>query len=71
LAFTFSGALKRFDDRRQRIGKEATAIATAYWQADLSQPEACAQLRDRLRRSLHARVEASHHPRLVEGGQEV
>ena len=71
LAFTFSGAMKRFDDRRQLIGEEATAIATAYWQADLLQPSARAQLRDKLREYLEARLQASRHPRLIEGGQEV
>lgn len=71
LAFTFSGAMKRFDDRRQLIGDEATAIATAYWQADLLQPAARTQLRDKLREYLDARLRASRHPRLIEGGQEV
>jgi hypothetical protein len=71
LAFTFSGAMKRFDDRRQLIGEEATAIATAYWQADLLQPAARTQLRDKLREYLDARLQASRHPRLIEGGQEV
>ena len=70
LAFTFSGAMKRFDDRRQLIGEEATAIATAYWQAALLQPAARAQLRDKLREYLDARLRASRHPRLIEGGQE-
>jgi hypothetical protein len=71
LAFTFSGAMKRFDDRRQLIGEEATAIATAYWHADLLKPEARTQLRNTLREYLDARLQASHHPRLIEGGQEV
>jgi hypothetical protein len=30
LAFTISGALQRFDDRRQLVLQEATAVATAY-----------------------------------------
>ena len=71
LAFTFSGAMKRFDDRRQLIGEEASAIAAAYWQADLLQPAGRAQLRDKLREYLDARLQASRHPRLIEGGQEV
>src|SRR5262245_48814192 len=71
LAFTFSGALKRFDDRRQLIGEGATAIPTAYWHADLLQPSARPQLRDKLKEYLDARLQASHQPRLIEGGQEV
>jgi hypothetical protein len=30
LAFTISGALQRFDDRRQLVIQEATAVTTAY-----------------------------------------
>jgi hypothetical protein len=71
LAFTFSGAIKRFDDRRQLIGDEATALATAYWQADLLEPSARALLRDHLHQYLQARLEVSRQPRLIEGGQEV
>lgn len=29
LAFTFSGAMQRFDERRQLISEEAAALATA------------------------------------------
>jgi hypothetical protein len=71
LAFTFSGAMQRFDERRQLIGDEATALATAYWQADLLQPSARGVLRDHLRQYLQARLEVSRQPRLIEGGQEV
>ena len=71
LAFSFSGAMKRFDDRRQLIGDEAAALTAAYWQADLLQPAPRALLRDRLRQYLQARLEASRQPRLIEGGQEV
>lgn len=35
LAFTFSGAANRFDDRRELIGREANAIGTAYLRIDL------------------------------------
>jgi F0F1-type ATP synthase membrane subunit b/b' len=71
LAFTFSGAMKRFDERRQLIGEEATAIATAYWQAELLKPAPRTQLRDKLREYLDARLQASRQPRLIEAGQEV
>jgi hypothetical protein len=35
LAFTISGALQRFDDRRQLVIQEATAATTAYDRLDL------------------------------------
>ena len=70
LAFTFSGALTRFDERRQLIADEANAIATAYWQADLLQPDGRSAVRGRLRQYLSARLEASRLPRVIAGGQE-
>jgi hypothetical protein len=36
LAFTISGALQRFDDRRQLVIREATAATTAYGRLSLS-----------------------------------
>ncbi len=35
LAFTFSGAASRFEDRRHVIAEEANAIGTAYLRLDL------------------------------------
>ena len=70
LAFTFSGAMQRFDERRQLIAEEANAITTAHWQADLLSPEARSAFRDTLRQYLNARVEVSRHPRLIDWGQE-
>ena len=35
LAFTFSGAISRFDDRRKLIVEEANDIGTAYLRVDL------------------------------------
>jgi hypothetical protein len=71
LAFTFSGATQRFDERRQLIGDEANSITAAYRQADLLLPEPRASLRDTLRRYLEARIAVSRQPRLIAGGQEV
>lgn len=50
LAFTFSGAASRFEDRRWFINEEANAIGTAYLRLDLLQEEAQPPLRELLRR---------------------
>jgi hypothetical protein len=50
LAFSFSGALSRWDTRRQHIAAEVNAIGTAYLRLDLlpaaSQPEIRQRFRD-------------------------
>lgn len=52
LAFTFSGAATRFEERRHLITNEANAIGTAYLRIDLlpanAQPEIRAMFRDYL-----------------------
>lgn len=52
LAFTFSGAATRFEERRHLITQEANAIGTAYLRIDLlpadAQPEIRAMFRDYL-----------------------
>src|SRR6187551_2897108 len=50
LAFTFSGAASRFEDRRWYIDSEANAIGTAYLRLDLLPEEARAPLRELFRR---------------------
>ena len=40
LAFAFSGAASRFDDRRNQIVEEANAIGTAYLRLDVLAPAA-------------------------------
>jgi hypothetical protein len=50
LAFTFSGAASRFDDRKWFIDTEANAIGTAYLRVDLLPEETQAPLRDLFRR---------------------
>ena len=40
LAFTFSGAASRFDERRQLIVQEVHAIGTAWLRIDMLPPEA-------------------------------
>jgi hypothetical protein len=58
MAFTFSGAATRFEDRRQLIRAEANAIGTAYLRLDLLAPEAQAPLKEKFRQYLDARLSA-------------
>lgn len=56
IAFTFSGAASRFDDRRHLITEEANAIETAYLRVDLLPADAQPELRELFRRYLDVRV---------------
>jgi hypothetical protein len=58
LAFTFSGAATRFEQRRQLIIDEANDVGTAYLRLDLLPPEARAALQDRFRQYVEARLTA-------------
>jgi len=57
VAFTFSGAASRFEDRRHLITQEANAIGTAYLRIDLLAEEARAPMRESFRRYLDTRLE--------------
>jgi hypothetical protein len=57
IAFTFSGATARFDQRRHLIVEEANAIGTAYLRVDLVAPDLQPALRDSFRRYLSARLD--------------
>jgi hypothetical protein len=57
IAFTFSGAASRFDQRRHLIVQEATAIRTAYLRVDLVAPSLQPALRDSFRRYVDARLD--------------
>ena len=57
IAFTFSGAASRFDDRRHLIVEEANNIGTAYLRLDLLSPAAQPEIRDLVRRYVDARIE--------------
>jgi len=57
IAFTFSGAASRFDDRRELIVQETNAIGTAYLRLDLLPAGARATMQERFRRYLDARLE--------------
>jgi hypothetical protein len=58
LAFSFSGALTRFDARRHLIVAEANNIGTAFLRIDLLPVDAQARMRDLFRRYLDSRIEA-------------
>src|SRR5882672_11369519 len=49
IAFTFSGALQRFDTRRVQVVEEANAIGTAWLRIDLLPAKAQPKLRDTFR----------------------
>ena len=56
IAFTFSGAASRFQDRRDLIVDEANAIGTAYLRLDLLPSDVQPQLRELFRRYTDVRV---------------
>lgn len=58
VAFTFSGAAARFDQRRQLILDEANAIGTAWLRLDLLPASAQPELRDLMRKYVDARLAA-------------
>jgi hypothetical protein len=57
IAFTFSGAVSRFDDRKDLVIKEANAIGTAYLRLDLLSVGTQPALRALFRQYLDARLE--------------
>ncbi len=56
IAFTFSGAASRFEDRRHLITAEANAIGTAYLRIDLLPGDAQPEMRALFRRYVDARA---------------
>ena len=57
LAFTISGALQRFDDRRQLVLQEATAVTTAYDRLGLFEGDIARELQNKLKEYVGARVD--------------
>ena len=57
LAFSFSGALARFDARRHLVVAEANDIGRAFLRIDLLPTDAHAPMRDLFRRYLDSRIE--------------
>src|SRR5690349_12197475 len=58
IAFTFSGAASRLDDKRKLIVEEANAIGTAYLRLDLLPVGDQAPMRESFRDYLDARLSA-------------
>lgn len=56
IAFTFSGALTRFDQRRAMVVDEANAVGTAYLRIDLLPAAAQPRLRETFRQYVDARL---------------
>jgi hypothetical protein len=56
IAFALSGALQRFDERRQLIVQESIAISTAYDHLDLLEPASRDAMRAKLKDYLGARI---------------
>jgi cytochrome b len=56
IAFTFGGAIERFDTRRELVVAESNAIGTAWMRLDLLQEPHRGQLRELFRRYLDSRL---------------
>lgn len=56
IAFTFSGAASRFDERRRLIVQEANAVGTFYLRLDLLPAESQGTLREKMRQYVDARL---------------
>ena len=57
IAFSFSGALSRFDSRRALVVDEANALGTAYVRLDLVPASAQPKLKETFRKYVDARIE--------------
>jgi len=62
LAFTISGALQRFDDRRQLVIQEANAASTAHDRLALFEGDVARELQVRLKDYLQARIDLYRMP---------
>lgn len=60
LAFTFSGAASRFEDRRHLISEEANAIGTAYLRIDMLPADTQPEIRQLFARYLKTRTNIYH-----------
>lgn len=70
LAFSFSGAAQRFDERRALVTAEANAIGTAWLRLDLLLPEDQPALRDKLREYTDLRLETSSSMTTLEAAKQ-
>jgi hypothetical protein len=57
VAFTFSGAASRFNEKRMLIAEEANCIETAYMRVHLVPPQARPELQELFRRYVDSRLE--------------
>src|SRR5262245_17731498 len=72
IAFTFSGAAARFQDKRMLIADEANAIWNAYQRIDLVAPQAQPDLRLLLREYVGSRLEIYRRlPNMRAAGEEI
>src|SRR5688572_11955515 len=71
IAFTFSGAAARFEDRRHLVVQEANALGTAYLRLDLVEPEGRAALKEKFRRYVDLRLLAYRSQTLDEFRREL
>src|SRR5262249_20326818 len=62
LAFTISGALQRFDDRRQLVIQEANAASTAHDRLALFEGDVGRDLQDKLKDYVQARIDLYRMP---------
>jgi hypothetical protein len=57
MAFTFSGAASRFNEKRMMVAEEANAIGTAFLRLDVVAKEAQPSLREHFRQYVDSRLE--------------
>ena len=62
IAFTFSTAEGRFEDRRHLVVQEANAVGTAYLRIDLVSPDLQSKLRALFRSYVDARLDSCRKP---------
>ena len=62
VAFSISGALQRFDERRQLVTQEANAVSTAYDRLALFEKDVARELQSKLKEYIQARIELYHMP---------
>jgi hypothetical protein len=60
MAFTFSGAALRFNEKRMLVAEEANTIETAYLRLHLVAPDAQATLQELFRQYVDSRLETYH-----------
>jgi hypothetical protein len=60
MAFTFSGAALRFNEKRMLVAEEANTVETAYLRLHLVAPDAQAALQELFRQYVDSRLETYH-----------